>query len=404
LVLSWAIIGPSWAEGPGPAIVLGSDALMLNGTIFRFNGLDGVEFHQSCFVDGKAWACGASATRALQTLLEGIMVTCTPTGERSGDGDFAVCASDQGDIGETMVRQGWAMANPSQSDAYVAAEQAARENGEGIWRGLVLEPWAFRQDIAAIEHSYIEQAGASILAEAEQALATDSGVGIFADTRIGTLEPDESVETSDQEVRIDVPAAGFVLDAIESRDVFRWQVVSRVLEDWRRSAVGFVVSGGRRPIWEGLMNRPVQLDTVNDEEAYYRAIGKGATPLIEQGRQPVLIVTSPLLPDWIGYWFAGRPPQGALITRKTDIDRQGYMGTIDGIDVYVGPTPGTDSLLLPDDLLTAANYRENADGAVLAFERNSDGANDEFVFRYAIALEWKPDVVVWLHFPYEDNE
>jgi hypothetical protein len=129
-----------------------------------------------------------------------------------------------------------------------------------------------------------------------------------------------------------------------------------------------------------------------------------AAPWIEQGRQPVLLVNAPMLPPWIGGWFRGHAPARAEITAKTDIETEGYLGTVDGIDVYVGRTSGRDSLLLPEDILVSAGYRTNADGGILAIEPDSADDLGELVFRYSIALEWKPDTIVWLHYPYEDHE
>jgi hypothetical protein len=56
---------------------------------------------------------------------------------------------------------GWAVANPSQSDAYVAAEKMARDASVGIWRGSFVLPSDFLADIAATK-SYPAQVSASI--------------------------------------------------------------------------------------------------------------------------------------------------------------------------------------------------------------------------------------------------
>lgn len=44
----------------------------------------------------------------------------------------AVCAVDGQDLGEWMVRQGWALASPSYSTRYVPAENAARVQTAGF--------------------------------------------------------------------------------------------------------------------------------------------------------------------------------------------------------------------------------------------------------------------------------
>ena len=64
--------------------------------------------------------------------------------------------------------------------------------------------------------------------------------------------------------------------------------------------------------------------------------------------------------------------------------------------------PTDNSVLLPADLLISDSYRKNANGAILALDQSSV-TTPEFVFRYSIALAWKPDEVVWLHYPLEDR-
>jgi hypothetical protein len=58
-------------------------------------------------------------------------------------------------------------------------------------------------------------------------------------------------------------------------------------------------------------------------------------------------------------------------------------------------------MLFPKDLLVSASYRKNANGTILDFDPASLTASD-LVFHYAAALAWKPDVVVWLHYPLEE--
>ena len=406
LGLSLSVIGASWAQAPsvvGPATTLGSDTLAVNGTDFQLSGLDAVEIQQSCFVDGQAWACGAAATRALQTLVDGVTVSCTPTGETNGDLKFAVCTSEGQDVGETMVQDGWAVANPSQSDAYVAAEKAARDASVGIWRGSFLPPSDFRQDIAAIEKSYVELADASILADAEKTLDAATGVDFFAGAHLATIGPEENREMSDQQVRIHNQSPGFIATAIPTQDIFSWPAVSDVLESWRGAAVASLVRGARSPIWDGLLSHEHRVAEVQDEGEYYLALRRYAAPWIEQGRQPILL-TPQSIPGWVNRWFNGGPPQGGTIEKKQQGITKGYLGTIDGIDVYSGaPMPTDTSILLPADLLVSATYRKDANGAILDLDQSSVNA-PELVFRYSIALEWKPDEIVWLHYPYEDHQ
>jgi hypothetical protein len=43
-----------------------------------------------------------------------------------------------------MVRQGWALAYVKYSKAYVDAEEDARTNQRGIWKGAFIAPWDWR--------------------------------------------------------------------------------------------------------------------------------------------------------------------------------------------------------------------------------------------------------------------
>ncbi len=181
ILLALALATPASAQVTGRAAAMGSDTLFLNGQVYQLFGIDGVEFHQFCFVDGEPWACGASATRAMQSLVDPVVITCTPTGDTNGEAIYAVCTSADGDLATTMTQQGWALANRDQSDDYVAAEEEARAAGNGIWRGVSIEPWTYRAQMAAIAQRYGEMIAEPLRAEAEQALtADDATVGIFA--------------------------------------------------------------------------------------------------------------------------------------------------------------------------------------------------------------------------------
>jgi endonuclease YncB( thermonuclease family) len=405
LGLSLSVIGASWAAETvtGPATVTGADSLKVNGIAFQLNGLDAVELQQSCYVDGQAWACGAAATRALQTLVEGVTVSCTPTGATSGAAKLAVCMSEGQDVGEYLVQNGWAVADPSQSDTYVAVEKAARDGAVGIWRGSFLPPADFREDIAAIEKSYLARAHASILAEAEKTLEAAPGLDIFADTRFSMVGPEQTAGMEDQQVHIKNLSQGFITDALSTQEIFSWPAVSDVLEAWRDAAVASVVKGVRGPIWDGVLNHKHRVADVKNEADYYEAMRRYAAPWIEQGRQPLLL-TPQSIPGWVTRWLGGDPPEGSKVEKKAGLAQRGYLGTIDGVDIYAGtPMPTDISVLLPSDLLASATYRKDTQGSILELDPGSQ-ATPNLAFHYSMRLDWKPDEIFWLHYPYEDHQ
>jgi endonuclease YncB( thermonuclease family) len=405
LGLSLSVVGSSWAQQAvvGVATVVGSDTFKVNGTVYQVHGLDAVELQQSCYVDGQAWACGAAATRALQTLVDGATVSCTPTGGQNGNATFAVCTSQGLDVGETLVMDGWAVANPAQSDAYVAAEKMARAASVGIWRASFVPPSDFRADIAAIEKSYLQQASAAILADADKTLVAAPGVDLFPDVIVPNAGAKERAAMTAQTVLLRSLSPSFIENALGPREIFSWRSVARVLEDWRKSAVGTVVTGARGPIWAGLLSHEHRTERVKNESEYYEAMRRSSAQWIAQGRQPVLL-TPQTIPGWVSQWFKSLPPKGAVITKKDGLAGKGYLGTIDGVDVYSGtPMPTDNSLLLPQDLLTGVSYGKNANGGILDLDPSSVSAF-EMAFRFSISLEWKPDQVVWIYYPLEDHQ
>ena len=68
-----------------------------------------------------------------------------PTGAVSYRRKVASCSVDGADIGEWMVRQGWALAYRHFSKKYVPAEEEAQRERRGIWRGRFMKPWEWRK-------------------------------------------------------------------------------------------------------------------------------------------------------------------------------------------------------------------------------------------------------------------
>jgi endonuclease YncB( thermonuclease family) len=58
---------------------------------------------------------------------------------------LAVCRVAGQDLGEWMVRNGWALAYRRYSTAYVPAEEAARARRLHLWAGAFEPPWEWRR-------------------------------------------------------------------------------------------------------------------------------------------------------------------------------------------------------------------------------------------------------------------
>ena len=124
-----------------------------NSTTVRINdqkimlfGIDFVMRKQACQLDGKPWECWKAAVQDLQSLLDQGPVTCETVGDPDVFGRLlARCTVNGRSVNEDLVSQGFALARPSETKDYVAAETAAREKKVGLWQGTFVRPGDFRR-------------------------------------------------------------------------------------------------------------------------------------------------------------------------------------------------------------------------------------------------------------------
>jgi endonuclease YncB( thermonuclease family) len=126
-------------------VVTDGDTIKMGDIRFRLSGIDAPESRQLCEAKGTHYPCGKEATEALRGLVKGKVVWCRPTGAVSYRRKVASCSVDGADIGEWMVRQGWALAYRRFSKKYVPAEKEAQRERRGIWRGRFMKPWEWRR-------------------------------------------------------------------------------------------------------------------------------------------------------------------------------------------------------------------------------------------------------------------
>ncbi len=146
LVAVFALLAfPADAGITGKARVIDGDTLEIAGRRIRLHGIDAPESEQTCWAGGKEWACGREATFALAYETGGHWVSCRGKGG-DGDGGLAyVCFVGNRDLGQRMVRAGWALVVGGESPEYAGAEKAARAARRGIWRGEFVTPREWRK-------------------------------------------------------------------------------------------------------------------------------------------------------------------------------------------------------------------------------------------------------------------
>lgn len=151
LILLAGCVQAGATEFRGNARVVDGDTLSLGGKNLRIFGIDAPELAQRCLRNGVDWDCGAAARQMLARRIAAAEVICDVVTAADRHGRPVVSCTAQGeDIGQFMVRNGFAMAYVRYSDRYLADEGAARAEKTGIWAGVIVAPELYRQSGGAV--------------------------------------------------------------------------------------------------------------------------------------------------------------------------------------------------------------------------------------------------------------
>jgi endonuclease YncB( thermonuclease family) len=141
-----------WQETKAPAPlasvrVIDGDSLRVDGQEIRLVGIDAPELHQTCGnAQGREWQCGRAARVRLVELVSGGGVACKNYGRDRYGRTLAVCsASNVADLGEVLVREGYAVNLAIDYGGYPAAEREAQSNRSGVWQGDLERPKDWRR-------------------------------------------------------------------------------------------------------------------------------------------------------------------------------------------------------------------------------------------------------------------
>ena len=138
-------IAPSHADLYGEAEVFDGNTLMIGGQKVRLYGVDAPELEQTCEWPDEEIECGKNSKSRMLDLVSGIGgIACKPRGRDNTGQWIAICYADGSDIGRTMVKAGWAMADRQQSLNYIRTKHRAKNAKRGMWKGEFEPPWVWR--------------------------------------------------------------------------------------------------------------------------------------------------------------------------------------------------------------------------------------------------------------------
>lgn len=140
----------------GAASALDGNTLRVGGVLVRLAGTDAPEGPQSCSLGpGRgSYFCGIVARAWLTELTMGKRIYCSIERRAEDERNFGTCGVDnaagngfrQGEVSlnETMVRNGWAVADRRTGTAYIDAQIAADNDNAGLWQGVFTMPRDWR--------------------------------------------------------------------------------------------------------------------------------------------------------------------------------------------------------------------------------------------------------------------
>ena len=134
----------------GRARAVQADQIAIDEQRISLYGIDAPDPDQDreCLAGRTFFGCYTSAKRKLEEFVDLGPVTCTDSGEKNFlNFPYMTCKIGGIDIGEDIVRQGWAVAFLPQTDKYKAVEAEAKAAKRGLWQDTLrfTIPWNWRE-------------------------------------------------------------------------------------------------------------------------------------------------------------------------------------------------------------------------------------------------------------------
>jgi endonuclease YncB( thermonuclease family) len=145
IVLILIATGPSFAAD---VFISDGDTLVVNGKIFRLDGIEAPQTDQTCFDEAKAiWRCGIAARDALKAHINGREVRCDDVGPDPlyRKRRRAVCrvSDEPTSLNQWLVQEGWALVDTNwRLKTYETDASYAKK---GLWKGCFVSPQLLRR-------------------------------------------------------------------------------------------------------------------------------------------------------------------------------------------------------------------------------------------------------------------
>lgn len=115
--------------------VIDAGTLGIDGLVVRIAHVNALKTDDTCVSRvGGTWPCGARARTALRGLVRMFTVVCQKTGDLGPRQIAATCTRRTTDIGEWLIRYGWADPGGTAPDHYLDLAEEAKQRKLGKWQ------------------------------------------------------------------------------------------------------------------------------------------------------------------------------------------------------------------------------------------------------------------------------
>jgi len=121
------------------------DTIRINGEKIRFSGIDTPELRQTCLKQGIQVPCGIEAKQILIDKIADNKIVCIREGKDQYKRSLAECFVNEESLSSYLVKSGYAFAYRRYSKKFIADEDFARANKNGMWGMEFDYPWVWRK-------------------------------------------------------------------------------------------------------------------------------------------------------------------------------------------------------------------------------------------------------------------
>ena len=125
--------------------VTDGDTIRMGDERIRFSGIDAPEIKQTCIHKELEFYCGEFSKNLLIEKIADQEVNCIRESNDQYGRTLAECFVGKESLSSYLVREGYAFAYRKYSNKFVADEEYAKKNSNGMWSMEFILPWEYRR-------------------------------------------------------------------------------------------------------------------------------------------------------------------------------------------------------------------------------------------------------------------